>query len=340
MKKALLITSVLLSGTTFAQFTQANEPAVGDSQTMYQLDPAAPNYAGANGTGQTWDYSGVAGSVAGATSQLSIQLPASTPEGASFPAASKAVVIEDFMTTYLSSNASSRNSEGFSFEAGGAFGTVNAVLDDNNETLMNYPFAVGASLTDAFAGTAESGSGDFPCAGTAAATVDGSGTLILNDATTLTGVVRYKLIDTATATGIPILNTAQIIRTQYEYYDLANNELPVFIYATLSVSIGGGQPTVQTVVLNSVEPDDYLAVTTNELSGIAVYPNPATEVIAVKGLKDNATLNLVDAQGKTVATAAVEPGVASLGINTIDAGVYFLHITTANGSKIERVVVR
>ena len=338
MKKALLITSVLLSGTTFAQFDQGNEPSVGQSQNMYVCDPTAPDYASMSGTGQSWDYSGVVGD--GTTSTLSIEDPASTPEGASFAAATKAVVIDNFMTTYLSSSAGSRNSEGFSFVAGGAFGTVNAVLDTDNELLMNYPFAVGASLTDNFSGTAESGSGDFPCAGTAYASVDGSGTLILNDATTLTGVVRYKLVDTATATGIPILNTAQIIRTQYEYYDLANSELPVFIHASLSVSIGGGAPTTQTVVLNSVEPNDFMAVAANELTGLSVYPNPAADVIAVKGLQDNATLTLVDAQGKTVAAAAVEAGVATLSINTVEAGVYFLHIATANGSKIERVVVK
>ena len=338
MKKALLITSVLLSGTTFAQFTDLNEPAIGANQTMFVCDPTAPDYASMTGTGQSWDYSGVAGD--GTTSALNIEAPAATPEGTSFPEATKAVVIDNFMTTYLSSNASSRNSEGFSFEAGGAFGTVNAVLDTDNEILMTYPFAVGASVSDIFSGTTESGSGDFPCSGNSVATVDGSGTLILNGTTTLTGVVRYKLVDTATATGIPILNTAEIIRVQYEYYDLANNELPVFIHASLSISIGGGLPTTQTVVLNSVEPDGNLAVAQNELSGLIVYPNPAADVIAVKGLKDEATLTLVDAQGKTVATAAVEPGVASLSISTVEAGVYFLHIATANGSKIERVVVK
>lgn len=338
MKKALLITSVLISGTTLAQFTQANEPAVGENQTMYVCDPTAPDYASMTGTGQNWDYSVVPGD--GTTSALSIEDPATTPEGASFTGATKAVVIDNFMTTYLSSSAASRNSEGFSFEAGGAFGTVNAVLDTDDEILMSYPFAVGSSVSDDFSGTAESASGDFPCTGNAVATVDGSGTLILNGTTTLTGVVRYKLVDTATATGIPIFNTAQIIRTQYEYYDLANSELPVFIHATLTISIAGGAPTAQTVVLNSVEPNDFLAADQQELSGLTVYPNPAADVIAVKGLKDNATLTLIDAQGKTVAATAVEPGVASLAIDTVEAGVYFLHIATANGSRIERVVVK
>jgi hypothetical protein len=341
MKRNLLIASLLLTGAASAQFTQANEPAIGAGQAMYELDTLAPDYASATGSGQNWDYSTTAG-MSATTRALTIEDPDLTPEGASFPAATKAIVIEGFMTTYISSTVSSRSSQGFSFEAEG-LGTVNAKLNTDDELLMNYPMALSNSLVDVFSGSASSSMipGNFPCSGNNAAVVDGMGTLKLNAATTLTNVLRYKLVDTAHATGIPFMNTADLIRTQYEYYVLgSNNELPVFIYTTLSVSIGGGDPTETVFILSYVEPDALLAVNEQELENITVYPNPATETISVKGLENNATLTLVDATGKTVSTTTAEPGAATMNIGNVTAGVYFLHVTSNNATSVQRVVIR
>ena len=340
MKKTLLFASVLLTGTTFAQFTQGNEPEVGDTQTMFVCDETAPDYATVTGTGVTWDYSTTAGDHdAGipAMSVLSIVDAASTTEGSNFTAegATKAVVIEGFMSTYFSSTASTRTSQGFSFDNSGTM--VNVVLDTDPETLMNYTFNQGNTVSDAFGGHSVYMGAPITVTGTSTATVDGTGTLKLNAATTIPNVVRYKLTDNASGTAgfIPI----SLARTQYEYYDLANSSLPLFVHSTLVVTIASA-PNVIKVVLNSEEPDDYLSVNENELAGLTVYPNPATDEISVKGLKENASLTLVDAQGKTVATAAVEPGVASLSVANVNAGVYFLHIASANGTKVERVVIR
>lgn len=339
MKRHLLITSVLLSGTAMAQFTQANEPAIGSSVAMYELETTADPYASFTGAGQTWDYSGYFGTTA-TTRLFSMQDPSTTPQSADFPGAQKAAVIDGFMTTYLVSTASSRSSLGFSFAAGGAFGTVNASLDTDNELLMNYPMAMGDQLVDVFAGTAYTGSGDFPATGNCNASVDGSGTLVLNSTTSHTGVMRYKLVDTAYA-DLGILGSAAIYRLQYEYYKTGvNSDLPLFIYSSLQISIGGGVPTEQIFVLSSAAPDGFVNVNENELTGITVYPNPADEMIAVKGLADNATLTLLDAQGKTVASKTVEPGTASLSLEGINAGVYFLQVTSNDQTTVERVVVK
>jgi Secretion system C-terminal sorting domain len=336
MKKNLLIASLLLSGAASAQFTQANEPSTGVSQAMYELEETADPYANATGAGQTWDYSSYFG-FDNSPRTLSITTAAANPEGANFPNAQKAISIEGFITTFISSTASTRNSEGFSYEAGAPLGTVNVVLNTNNGLLMNYPMALSNSLVDAYAGTAYTSSGDFPTTGNSASVVDGEGTLILNGSTTYTGVLRYKLIDTADADA-GLFGPVQIVRTQYEYYKLGSNQnMPLFIHSTLELSLFP-EPTV--VVLSSVAPDGYLSVNTNELAGLTVYPNPATETISVKGLTADAQLTLVDAQGKTVANKAVEAGFASMDINAVTAGVYFLHITSNDQTTVERVVVR
>lgn len=339
MKKNLLIASLLLSGAASAQFTQSNEPATGVSQAMFELEETADPYASFTGAGQTWDYSSYFG-LDNSPRTFSVTTAASDPQGSDFPSAQKAIAIEGFVTTFISSTSSDRSSEGFSYDAGGAFGIVNVVLDTDNGLLMNYPMVLNDNLTDVYAGTAYSSSGNFPTTGNSVCKVDGDGTLILNGSTTHTGVLRYKLIDTASAnTGI--LGIVQIIRTQYEYYKLGSNQdMPLFVHSTLSIVVGGGAPTETVAVLSSATPDGFLAVNTNELTSVTVYPNPATETISVNGLTADAQLTLVDAQGKTVASKAVEAGFASMDINTVNAGVYFLHITSNEQTTIERVVVR
>jgi len=340
MKRNLLIASLLLTGAASAQFTQSNEPAIGAGQQMYELDQSAPDFASATGSGQTWDYSTTPGAST-TTRAFTVEDPSTTPEGSSFPAATKAIVIEGFMTTYISSTMSTRSSQGFTFDAGSGFGVVNAMLSTDDELLMNYPMALNNQLVDVFSGTAHSnGTGqNFPCSGNNMAKVDGTGTLKLNAATTYNNVIRYHLVDTAHAT-VPLIGQVDMIRSQYEYYELGSNtNLPLFVYTSMTVVIGGS-PTPTSYALSSVMPDAFAAVNTNELANVTVYPNPATETISVKGLTNNATLTLVDATGKTVSTTTVEPGVATMNVTGVTAGVYFLHVISNNATSVQRVVIR
>ncbi|ASS48189.1 MAG: hypothetical protein A3D31_00115 [Candidatus Fluviicola riflensis] len=339
MKKNLLIASLLLSGAASAQFTQANEPAIGASQAMYELEETADPYAGITGAGVTWDYSSYFG-MDNSPRTFSIIDPATTPHAATFSTSTKAISIEGFITTFISSDASTRISQGFAY----VDGTDTTVVDlsSNTELLMNYPMALSNSLVDTYGGDVNTtlAPTPFTCTGNDVATVDGSGTLILNSSTTISNVLRYHLADTANAT-VPIIGEVQIIRSQYEYYDLGNNSnMPVFIYSSLGISIGGNPPTETFAVLSSVAPDGFLGVNTEELAGISVYPNPATETISVDGLTADAQLTLVDAQGKTVASKAVEAGFASMNVDAVTAGVYFLHVTSNELTTVERVVIR
>jgi len=338
MKRNLLIASLLFTGAASAQFTQSNEPAIGTGQQMWELDASAPDFATATGAGQTWDYTAIPASTL-TTRAFTVEDASTADQGTNFPSATKAIVIDGFMTTFISSTPGTRNSQGFSFDAGSPFNTVNAVLDTDDELLMFYPMALDAQLVDAFSGTAHTSSGNFPCSGNAKAIVDGTGTLKLNATTQYTNVTRFHLVDTAIAT-VPIVGQVKMIRSQYEYYEFGtNNDLPLFVYTSMTVVLGGS-PTPTAYALSSAQPDETNSLNENTLTDITVYPNPATEKIAVKGLKNNAVLTLVDATGKTVATAAVEPAVASMNIANVTGGVYFLHITSNNQASTQRVIIR
>jgi hypothetical protein len=335
MKTTLLITSFLASASAFAQFTQANEPAIGSSQGFFLVDQTATDYAGVTGDGVTWDYRWAGAMMDGgmpSTTTMTISDPSSTPDGTSYPSATKAVEIEGFMTSYFASSATSRNGKGFTFD-----NNIITFDDSNDELLMNYPFAFGATLSDAFTGDADSDLGMIAITGTVTASVDGRGTLMLNDATTYTNVLRYKLVENAS--GNTFIGPITMTRTQYEYYNLTGSSLPVFVHSSVTISIAGS-PTSQVYVMNSVQPDGFASVSEEALAGVAVYPNPATDEISVKGLDSDAALTLIDAQGKTVAASSVQPGAATMNVQSVEAGVYFLSIATAKGAKTERVVIR
>lgn len=338
MKKHLLFASLLIAGSGFSQLTLTNEPAIGAYANMYLCDSAAPSYSAVTGTGVTWDYSGAAG-YPGETRMISVVDPSTTPNASNFTGATKAVVIEDFLTSYWSSTASARNSQGFVFEEPN-LGTVKAVYNDDAELLANYPFAYGNTTSDIFAGTLYFTFNNLPMSpdatGTARAAIDGSGTLILNSTTTLNNVIRYKLVDTTNAT-IPFIGQAKLARTQYEYYTAAGG-LPVFTYTYAKITAGAGVLGEFTVVLNSASPDPGTAsLTENNAAQFNIYPNPAKESLTIQGDFNGATsATILDQSGKTVKTIAAVATGASISINDLEQGIYFLVINTNGGSAVKR----
>ena len=345
MKKNLLIASILLSGAASAQFTQTNEPAIGAAQPMYELDESASSYSNLTGSGQTWDYSGVAG-LDNSPRVLSVVDPTTTPKGAYFTNSTKAIAIEGFITTYMSSSSTERQSQGFVYIDGTDTTVVN--INSNTELLMNYPMALSNSLVDTYGGTVIStlAPTTFSCTGNNMAKVDGTGTIILNAATTLTDVTRYMLTDTATAT-VPFIGNVKIIRTQYEYYTLGSNlELPVFLHSTLSITIGANAPMVQSIVLNQYQPDGFASVDSHTLTGVTVYPNPATETININyytAEAGNVSIQVLDVTGKIYfsqnANASSGNNTFGIGLDGIESGVYFVQIKNSDKQLIDKFIV-
>lgn len=175
MKKIILSISLLSSVISFGQFTQANEPVIGDTRTLYLVDSFAPNYATVIGSNVTWDYSQTP-RILNQSKQLNVVNPTTTSQASLFTNSTKAIEIPGFTTSYFTSTTTARSSQGFTFIEP-TFGAVNAVLGTDNELLMTYPFAVTNNLVDAVAGTINVSLGTFNCTGTAAAAVDGSGNL-------------------------------------------------------------------------------------------------------------------------------------------------------------------
>ncbi len=325
MKLNLLLATSLITGAAFGQFTQTNEPAIGTSANLYVVDSNASNLASVTGSGVTWDYSGIAGYGAANSKTIAVV----TPPNSDFTGAQKAIQIPNFITTYFSSTATERVSQGFSFEDPSA-GTIDVILDGNTEILMNYPFAVTNTLTDAFSGNAHTTAVPMaiPTTGSITASVDGSGTLKLSNTVTLNNVLRYKIVENATANAGFL--TVQINRTQFEYYDLANSSLPVFVHSQLTIDMG--TPTTQNLVMSKVLPTGTVGL--NELGTVefGLYPNPANESVTLSGLSGNETISIVDLAGKTVFSTENSGATQTINVSDIKAGIYNV-VVISNGSK-------
>lgn len=330
MKLNLLLATSLITGAAFGQFSDSNIPVIGTSTTMYILDSNAVDFAAMTGSAQTWDYSTTPG-IYGETKVVSVVAPSSTAYSGDYPSSEFAIDIPGFVTTFYSSSASTRNSQGFVFDAGSFGGTAVVKLNSNDELLMNYPYNFGSSaITDAFSGNANVMGTDYPTTGTVTTSVDGSGTLKLNAATTVNNVLRYKSHDVANVT-IPFVGAITMDRTQYEYYNLAGSSLPIFVHAKLIITLAGS-PTTQNIVMSSVVPDAFLGLSENDKATFGLYPNPANESVVISGLSGNETISIVDMAGRTVLTTQNTGTSQTVNVSDFNAGVYNV-VVIANGNK-------
>lgn len=77
-----------------------------------------------------------------------------------------------------------------------------------------------------------------------------------------------------------------------------------------------------------------------ELNSLRIYPQPANHLLVVDGLPEKGQLLLTDLSGKTLVAQPIE----SLGPKYIDcsmlpAGMYLLHINTAQGTAVKKVLI-
>lgn len=347
MKKHLLFTALLFSAATQAQQLDAsNEPSIGTTQTMYLLDTLTDAYPTITGSGVTWDYSNIVG-LNMETRVIEILDATTTSNAASFPTSTKVLSIQGAIANYFSSNGSERTSQGFVYEEP-AFGTVLATFETDNETTIQYPFSNGDYFTDNFAGSLAfdfNGIAQNPTStGHAYASIDGQGNLLLPNSTSLTDVIRYKMIDTV-FTQVDFIGVMDIefVRTQYEYYDLATTTLPVFIHTVVAIQLaGGGTPLMsQTNVVSSVAPAYNLGINTVNEAQFSVFPNPSEGLVTFKGdFAADASATIFDQTGRAVYTVASLSNGTTIDLSSLNKGIYLVGLTNNGVESTQTVVIK
>jgi hypothetical protein len=342
MKRAILLSALLYSTIGFSQSLDlSNEPTIGQSQTMFLCDSFANTYEATTGAGVTWDYSTLP-KYNGIMRDVQIVSAASHAHGTSYPTSTTAIVVENTLSTFFNSDASGRISQGFVFTES-SFGDIVAIFDIDEETLVTYPFSNGSTLTDTYDGDLEftyNGVPQNPVAnGNIFAQIDGQGTLLLPDGSSVSNVIRYKMHDT-TFTNVILVGDLEILRTQYEYYDVATSSLPILTLSRIVIQQAGGFPIADnSMVLCVVEPTITVGIGENDAIRYEAYPNPTTGSITLKGdFTADATGSLFDQSGRLLKTLPVTNGM-SIDLSAFNTGMYLLKVTS-NGATTTKTVVK
>lgn len=350
MKKQLFIIATLISSISFGQsLTQANEPAIGQSIQMYVCDTTVSNLATVMGNNVTWDYSNIV-SDGGATSLIDIVSAAQTTNGAFFQNSTKAISFQGALLNYISSTPTQRLSQGFVFNDA-VLGDVVADFNANSEKVVAYPFSLGNSVTDNFNGTISftfNGGLQTPtCTGNSLAKIDGQGTLKLPSNTNLSNVIRYVLVDTI-FTQVSILpfpfpaSDIQIIRKQYEYYNLSANSLPVFVYTSIDVlQSGSSTPLVsQKNILSSVQPTNTSGISEQEKTTFLVYPNPTNgELNIIDSFNGLTSLSVIDQTGRIVLSKNTITAAEILDLSSLKKGMYTVLFQSDDSVSSQKIIL-
>ncbi len=343
MKRTLLFAAVSISLFGSAQtLTQADEAAIGTTNNMYLCDSFTVDYAGITGTAVTWDYSNLVG-ISGQTRNVGVTDATLSANAADFPVSIFAYEVENSVTSFYNSTAASKNSQGFVFDEP-TLGIVVAKFDTDDEIVMTYPFNYGDVSIDNYSGTVDYTLSGIPTtsslSGVAHATIDGVGTLQLPQAVTLTNVIRYKIIDTSVMLNVPIIGDVEIIRRQFEYYDLAGGNLPVLTLTKMTIqNLGATNPiSEQQLVLSQYAPVLWLGLNEQSSFDFEVYPNPTQGEYTIKGdFSNDAKAKVLDQSGRVITQFSVVNGM-SVDISDYENGMYFLQITDSNLSTIKTIV--
>ncbi|WP_107039170.1 T9SS type A sorting domain-containing protein [Brumimicrobium mesophilum] len=344
MKRNLLLVAALFFGTaTFAQFTQSNSPSIGNGSTLYVIDSMAPAYANEIGSNANWDYSSTDGY--NNVSRNVTGLDATTTANASsFPNATETIDLEGFLKSYSTTSATEMTSYGFVFDEP-SLGEIIAIYDTDPATTYNYPMDENSpAITDNFSGTLEYVLGipqTSPLTGSLTAEVDGKGTLVLAN-NSYNNVLRYKITDTVNTT-VAVLGAIQMVRTQYEYYDLAASNLPIFIHTSIVFTSGGGVVLSNSnLVLSLEDPSTSVGLTINELSKTSVYPVPATNELNIHlpSTVEAATVTISDVLGRNVYSTSLNSNVKTIDVSAMKKGMYILNITDGETSVSKNIVIK
>jgi len=335
MKKTLLFTALTLAffGNT-QSLTQANEAPIGTDQTMFLCDSFIVNYENTTGAGVTWDYTMLA-AYYGETRNYTVGDATTDPNASDFPSSEKTLAIGSNISTFYNSTATEKMSQGFVYNDPSLGSPIIAVFDVNEAKFLDYPFSNGNSFTDTYSGTLESPAGTTALSGEIDVIIDGQGTLDLPNGISLTDVIRLKSSDssyTSTFAGDVIIK-----RQVYEYYDLANSNVPVLILATVEIN-SAVINNAETIVLYANDPMQYVGLEENAAVEFTVSPNPSSNKVTITGeLSIDATATIVDRSGRILSTSAVSNG-TSLDISSFDSGLYFLKITDKGTSTTKSIV--
>ena len=219
------------------------------------MDTLASDLSSIVGDNVEWDYSSLGGYMPQKASII-VSPIFNSPFQSDFTESEKFIAIQNYTTGFQKSDSLSRTSQGYVIENTG-LGDVKAIYNNDDQVLMEYPMYLNDEVVDNYLGSLSFEYNGTPqnnsCFGVSRAKVDGRGTFIFPGGITVENVLRYSVIDSTTTT-VQVLGEVLLVRRQYEYYDLANDTLPIFIHAHAEVQSGFPNPLINLTQVMSKHP--------------------------------------------------------------------------------------
>ncbi|HRG00920.1 MAG TPA: T9SS type A sorting domain-containing protein [Bacteroidia bacterium] len=357
MKKIyLLIFSIFALSQMDAQtytLTQSNsEGIVGDFYYSVPLDTnstAMPmNISGAS---VTWSLNALTQSTA-AIAYNSYSTAASATNSANYPGTN--LVQTDTTNATISYFKTTTNKlELLGVDAG--FFDLN--YNTNSATIANYPMSFGTTFTDNSVGgtmTIPSQSLSGPFNGTVTTTVDGSGTLNINNSLTiLSNCLRVRTRQILDFNLVGGLITGTIDQNLYNFYH-SSSKFPVFsvsyshivIPPNLVLTSGLDQVQTQVSTLSTI----VIGVKENQKNNsiFSMFPNPVNAQLGlhfVLANEDSYTFEISNALGqvvKTVSMPNLSAGIYNESINTSDlsTGMYTVKVIGKNSQGTQKLIIQ
>ncbi|MBS1634592.1 MAG: T9SS type A sorting domain-containing protein [Bacteroidetes bacterium] len=345
MKKIYLLALLTLGAfTAKAQYTitASHNPVVGDVETTYDADTVGIP-TGANGTGVTWNYTGIVISPTAAISSNTYVANTAAPNYTAFPSAT--IAQNDGTGTYSMWNYSSSAATLY----GSASSTLNIVFSDP-EIVYTLPFTYGSSSNDTYAGTFTVSGFPATISGTVTTTGVGIGTLQMPGGKTYTNVLKIKAVSHQVLS-VPVVS----------YSSTTDNVNYVYISSVSKNSIltVGTSTTVTTSTTTTTTYNKTVAVNKDlQLSGIqeykkdanfSLYPNPANtnevSLFFVLTNDENYEVTLYNTMGQEIQKQNLGQMSAGMYNKTLDLsglgkGMYYVKLKGKNAEGIQKLIVQ
>ena len=163
------------------------------------------------------------------------------------------------------------------------------------------------------------------------------------DSSALVGYNVYRTDETGTGP-FTIINTAPVPTTQYADTYPSTLETGTFHYFVTALFQNSQKPELGTICEPHSDTIEVLfpAVGINDLtnSAISIYPNPANDIVNVTATANIQNIEVLNYIGQIVYTnKGVNAKQVQLNVSSYKAGVYFVKIATASGTRTTKITV-
>lgn len=107
---------------------------------------------------------------------------------------------------------------------------------------------------------------------------------------------------------------------------------------TITYSYTDGTTTCSNTATNTINVDECLGLTDNEITTVSVYPNPTDGKLTLSNVTGNTSFKVVSVSGQVVLSGVVSATTNTIDLSSFENGIYVLQLTQEQGLQSVRIV--